>query len=505
MIPQVFRMSNTIPCPNPVCTHSFTQVELQSAAQLVCPLCGFRMQGKAKAAPKPVPTAKPAVAQPIPVATAKVVVASPVAAAPKPAPASPTPSVGSEETVPDETLIQTPLVRTGKRSRPFNWTKLALILLATGFAISIVVGAGGLALLLFNRGGGLGGPTFGSDDVVHTGAIRDSKGASEKVYQLVLSKAEWSLDNEVKSKLGAHTAWKHNELDFWFALVVKDHASQKPRDAEMLQFALSKLENQFGDALELGAKAEPAKFDGLPAQKIQFKGQIKTSNWLGECYMFFKDGIAYYCYLGSPDWETVQKYAASLPERHFNVMVERRGWREQPPPMETFTSLNTKLALTVPKKVWERANPKDIDENGELFLFGRFQKDNEKDNRKNASILVFTMPAKDDGKDAVKAARDYLDSKVMNDMTNFKIVHAAEVSAGQSELGADEEVGNRKGRIVDLKLVFNAEAKRYYLMAVLTESEQTFVILCECAWESRQIWRQDFLEVLRSLHVKKSE
>ncbi len=90
-------MANKLPCPNPTCTHEFSQAELQAAAQLACPKCGFRMQGRAaapapkaaraptaaKPAPAPLKPAAPAPA-PKPVASAPAKTATPIAAQPKP-------------------------------------------------------------------------------------------------------------------------------------------------------------------------------------------------------------------------------------------------------------------------------------------------------------------------------------------------------------------------------------------------------------------------------------
>ena len=171
----------------------------------------------------------------------------------------------------------------------------------------------------------------------------------EKIYKLVLPKKDWALDNEISNRFGAHAAWKHTEYDFWFAVVVKDYGMFKPRDAEMLRIGIDKLEAQFGDALELAAKAEPAKIGDLPAQKLQFKGQIKAASWIGECYMIFKDGVAYWLFIASPEPRTVESFAGELPEKNFFVVSERRGWREQAPPTETFASASGKIAVTAPK------------------------------------------------------------------------------------------------------------------------------------------------------------
>ncbi len=113
---------------------------------------------------------------------------------------------------------------------------------------------------------------------------------------------------------------------------------QKPRDAAMLKVAVDKLEGHFGEALELAAKAEPADFAGLKGQKLQFKGQARSANWLGECWMFFKDGVAYWVFIASPEWDKVANFEEEMATKRVFAIAERRGWREQPWPLETFQS-----------------------------------------------------------------------------------------------------------------------------------------------------------------------
>jgi hypothetical protein len=81
-------------------------------------------------------------------------------------------------------------------------------------------------------------------------------------------------------------------------------------------------------------------------------------------------------------------------------------------------------------------------------------------------------------------------------------MHAAE--DGQTEAGTLEDVGNRRGRTIDLKLQIGdePEPQRYYLLSVVNEPDVCYAILCECSWKSRPIWRQDFLDVLRTLRLK---
>lgn len=548
-------MANTIPCPNPVCTHDFSLAEVQSAAQLLCPKCGFRMQGLAPAAtkpaapapkpaaPKPTAPAKPAaaapansvpvVAQPItPSAGRKVAQAVAVPVAPKPAVAMPVPPTPNMEiaasapplaslpindgSMPDAAVFDPaggtgPLVRTPtKPKRKTNWLRVLLIVCAVGFAASVVIVAFVSVLWLFLGSEGFAG--LGKlDGDIYTGLLRGQKGESEKIYKLALARKDWTTDNEILARIQApganvkaHAAYRHSEYDFWFALAVKDYVMHKPRDAEMLRYAIDMLENYFGDALELDKNAQPAKFGEMPALSLSFRGKLKEVFWPGECTMFFNNGIAYWLFTASPEPSVIVHFADELPKKNIFVLSDRKGWREQPVPTMTFASLNGKVDVTALKDVYEKYPPKDEDENGELLLTGTYRR--EKDNRKNAQMLIFTQEKKDDLKTAMKAIRDYLDVKEKNNNDKSKIAHAGDEAApGQADGGELVNIGNRRGRLVDLKLQIDDKPMRYYLLAVVNEPDICYAILSECSWESRQIWRQDFLDVLRTFQVKKTE
>lgn len=435
--------------------------------------------------------------------------ASPPATSPPIAVPTPPPPVNGDSVSdgeffnPPEVAAAGTLVRgRTKPKRPFNWMRALVITLAVGFSICVVIIAFYIVFNVFFANSGFFGTTSEVRGNLYYGQLR-----GEKVYKLALLREEWEIDREIKSGFEAHAAWKHKEYDFWFAVHVEDYGSLKPRDAEMLRIAIDKLENYYGVALELAAKAEPAKIGGLAAQKLRFKGQVKAAPWEGECYMFFNNGVGYWLFLAAPDTATVEYFEDALPKKNFFVESERRGWREQAPPTKTFASNNKKFTVTVPEAVWEKHDAKNEDENGELFLFGKYQK--VKDNRKNASLLVFAFKKEDDLKTAMKTARDYVNGriKVDGEAKNYKIVQASDIAEGQTEIGTIENLGNRRGRLIDLKLLFNDEAKplRYHLLAVVNEPDQAYGIFCDCTWESRQIWRQDFLDVIATLDFKKGE
>jgi hypothetical protein len=559
-------MANKLPCPNPTCTHEFSPAELQAAAQLACPKCGFRMAGRTAApakAPAAVPaTVKPKAAAPKPVESpspkasapplaqpvaappslkmaqvtpksasppAKIVQAMPVAApsqsaeaAPvsdnpfaldfaaakptvKPAAAQPAAPVDAEESLPEGEFFNPEVTasggalvrRCGTPKKAFNWMRLLVICLIVGFAVSVVVSAfAGIVWLL---------PEFQARIAEETGGaiywynIRGANG-NEKAFKLVMPKDSWEIDKEIQNRFDANAAWKRRDDDLWFAVFVKDYGMQKPRDAVVLKVAVDRLEGHFITDLELATKAEPARFAELPAQKLQFKGQHNSANWNGQCWMFFKDGIAYWVFIASPEWQKVVDFEEEMANRRIFIAVERRGWREQAWPTESFHSENGKIAMTAPKGVWLPGDAKNVDPNAILVLAGIHQ---DKDNRKNAHLKIFTFEKKDDLKAALAAAREHLDKSLDEENKSYKIVLADDVVKGQTELGIIDDVGDRRGRLIDLKLLFGDEPKRYYLLAVVNDPETAYGIVCDCTWESRQLWRSDFVDILRSARFKK--
>lgn len=546
-------MAQQLPCPNPVCTHVFSPADLQSGTAVACPRCGFKVRGLAAPAPAPrpassppaAPQAKPAARPAAPPPTRPAVppaarpAAPPARAVPQAKPAAPAarPSVpvarpaaapvarpaarpgGYAPEDIDVELVETPLaepaaqagaeafdvgplVRPRQTRRGFRLSKLLVILTALLIAGGVVLVGGYYVLdMLLADQGGLRGLTGTPGRRGYVGVVRNAKNVDEPVYRLALDEADWSIDREIRQHFGAIDARRHNSEDVWFAVCAKDYGMHRPRDAELVRQAIAKLEAHFGDALELAAKTEPITFAGKDGQSLTFKGQSSAVNWMGDCTILFVNGFALWIYVAAPEHETAQRWTAALQkDGGFALAVDRRGWREQPTPRETFTGLGGRLSVTAPEGVWEKHNAKNEEERGVLFLYGRYLQ--EKDNRKNATVLVYTIDPQPDLKQALKAARDHVEARKKEENTTYKLDAAPEVGGeGQTEAGAALSLGNRSGRVVDLCLKIGSDPKRYLLIAVINEPDACYVLRCDCTWDSRQIWRQDFLDLLRTARL----
>lgn len=534
-------MADQFPCPNPTCTHVFSLAELQASSQVGCPRCGFRVQGRAPAPPPPRPAAAPAkakapavplaspVAAPVvnaarvPPPAAKKIQATPVQATP---PRKAPPQAGDIDVdLVDHPPLAAPVVKATsvKAGRPVVASPLGgltsgapgrsppvrndglralirVLVILSVIAVSIGVVVVGVVFLVAFNPPNLDGGARASDYLVVTGSARTLKGTDEKAFKLLLLKNTWDQDRELKSHFGALGAWRNKSDELWLAIAVKDYGTTRPRDAELVQQGIEKLEGQFGESLELAAKTEPAEVAGVAAQRLTFKGQLGAVVSWGECTMFSYHGFAYWLFLGGPSLEDISTYAAELkkPETGIALETDRKGWREQPPRTVTFAAADGLVSVTAPEGVWEQSTPANVEfETGTLLLLGRYVK--EKDNTKNAHLQIFTMDKQADLKEAAKQAKDFLEKLKKEQFTGYKLAPAAE---GQSDLGVVEDVGNRKGRIAELSLARDDAPMRYYLLAVVSEPERVTVVLCDCLWNSRQIWRQDFLDLLKTYKAK---
>lgn len=375
----------------------------------------------------------------------------------------------------------------------------------TALSVGLVLFAGSLGaaaywLVPYVRENGSGGEAAGRSFAV---MVRNVQNKDEKAFKLKLPTDMWNPEKELTTRLMARVAYKHTKADVWFAVAVRDYGFQRPRDAELLKEAIDRLESHFGDALELDAKTKPSTLGGQEAQSFRFKGQFNSVLRHGECTMCSHQGFGYWLFVAAPSFEEAEQAKVEIEGEaaSFTLDTTRQGWREQPPKLDTYAATKAPFQLKVPSGIWEKHDAKDEEERGELFLFGRFPK--EKDNRKNASILVFTMDRGADLKETYAAARKYVEDKKQEESKDNRF---APMEEGGSEAAIADAVGDRRGMIAELKLVNKEDPKRYYLLAVAMDPEKAYVIRMDSTWESRQIWRQDFKDILRTIRIaSKSE
>ncbi len=486
-------------CPNPSCPHVFQAAEVQAAAALKCPICGqvfqFRI-GPARAKP----TAKPNPASGIPARPVVKRAVAPVQSIPVAKPVAPTAKPQNTVLPVEEEAFESssdsmfavgggdPLFVVPRR-RGASWKRYFLLagglLLVTGVVVVAVVAIGSFSNSKDNS-------TLADTSHTYVFKTRNLNNAEEKAFKLVLPDKVWAADNGIRQGLGAVTAWKGVAKDGWFAVAVRDYGQAKPREAELMRVGIERLEQYFDGGVELAEKPEPANWGQTEAQRLFFKGQVHAVTWRGYMVMLAHNGLGYWVYAAAPsDEEAEELLAKDLKPgaQGFFLNTERKGWREQPPKMKSFTSENGALTVTLVDGVFEKLQAKDQDERGQLHLFARYQK--EKDNRKSADVLVVTLDKQGDLNDSLQNAKKYLENSKREESKDYKV--ALNDEGGEpSELGSAVAVGNRPGRIAEGKLLRGETPIRFWIVAVVNEVNRVYVIRCDCNWENRQICAKSF-------------
>lgn len=546
-------MASNLPCPNPACTHVFTPGELKGATQVKCPRCGtlfkFRTSpgGSAEAGAKPgqpnrpmapsVSPARPPLAKPVGPNPRTIPVAppsAPLANAPpsgrsgpprramdnpfadEPLAGGPPVELPPEAPLPpegdpfaEESLAVDddgrPLVRTRRPQKKSGGRALIFSLLA----LVMVAGAVGGYFLLRDRflpGGGESDPRREIQ-----GKVKNLRNAEEKAFVLRLPlKDTWTAAPALKSGLKAQIALEKTNPDIWLAVLARDYGTRKPRDAELVKEAIDRLEGNFGETLELGANPVGREVLGEPARCVEFKGQTGVVVWRGEVWTFTHHGLGYWIFAGAPTLQQAQEALIDLvdTQKALAFADERRGWSEQPPKLESFAAEKLPLSLKAQEGVWEKLpNAQDVDEKGELALYGRYLGERDKkDNSKNAEILVLALDKQADLKTSLKFAWTYLEEKRKEQVQNFNLAPVLAEDGETKEMkedGVEGKVGNADGWIVDLRGSVGDEPRRFIQLAVVHADNQAVAIVCECAWGNRQIWRQDFRDLLATMRVRK--
>ncbi len=459
----------------------------------------------------------------------------PLAPVVPPASSVPPPSAAAEENssadspFAHENLISTPLLRHRRQERTGTWKMLAV---GAGLA-AIVVGLTAVSILFVITQHGDRAP----DGMKFIGDVYNNQGSTEQAFRVIVPRDTWEYNQTFRTRLKAVVALERkvavegSEGPGTVVLVVaaQDYGRQKPRDAELLRRGIERLELCFGDKLELEARPDVREVDwgkagrSLPAQVLEFGGQRNEVDWKGDMYALTQNGFAYWVYVLGPDLETARKALADLhnvPGMGFRVATRRQGWTERPPPQETFAARKEPIRVRAPAGPWTEFKATEEDPNGVLFLYGR-DKVNRKDNLKSATLLIVSLPRRtDDLKEALQVARDYVETaynrdakgkgdaeiKPVSDSKKYELVEIANKADRDHPNGVLRLVGKNQARLAELKLK-NAEGKawKYVLLAAVQQPDRMYILRCECFWPNYQIWRGDFLDMLDTVEIGKTE
>jgi hypothetical protein len=495
-------MPPSIPCPNPACTQAFALDAIKGAASLVCPKCGTVYQFRSDA--EPFAKSPPARRPPTPAPPA-LPVAPPVgpAATPRP-PTRPTPTAASaplavpiaKPVAPTLGPAFTPLPRRDGRRPRGSWANT--IVLGVVFVFLLAGGAFGVYwLYLYNLN--RSAPPI----------IENEEGRGNFVFQP--PGGAWEEDGGAALKFRA-VQYAYRRTDPGnrnnFALYYRDYKDRTPSDAEMVSEALIKLRNYFRNVeYDVQPRTESDRLADRPALRLVFQGVSPDPENVvsgGEVWMITYRGFAYWFFTWGPQENDQGKdvrarVAAEWPKLRKRLQLRnyREGWKEVPPRTLTFHSEKAPYQVDFNDKVWERQRePKDSDPRAELALLGYDPRLKQTDRHaSNAATALFLLQDKADSLDAaVKKAKDDLLERQKPLYADTTLEEARDESIGKN--AATDKVGGLAGKVVKL-LMKNAENRqRYVELGVVNLPGNVLVVECECAYDQRDLWQQEFQPLL---------
>lgn len=450
-------MATTFPCPNPACKHVFAAADLKGVEKLTCPGCGsvFRLKPKQPAAPSAAP--------PAPVV-----------------PAEPTAAPGAKR-------------RAQERRR-------RLITLGVFVGLGVALLAAGVYWI----------PDLLKDWEAHgyvPGAMRDERrrqsGPSQEFaalnFRFTLPSGEWQTDqSNAREDLHAVFVLRRSEPDAWLAVIARDYKTRTPRDDEVREDGVRRLERYFRDNLETEA-GEEVRLAGHPAQRMVFRGQIDGTTLSGESYQFAHQGIAYWVMTWAPaaSIQEARDEFDDLRGRLALVQEHRPGWTDRPA-LRTFRGHKVNFTIKDEDGRWnEEAPATDFDPAADLALRVTEQIELASGDRKTqeaAKAVLLVLKGQTDLDAASKAAQVHVEEQLKS------LGLPTEMTKLPDEGGAKEEVGTARGKTVRYRVQLGSQ-QRFVLLAVVREPARVLAWHCECDGKRQADWEPRFRRLLNTFQL----
>jgi hypothetical protein len=311
----------------------------------------------------------------------------------------------------------------------------------------------------------------------------------------ILPPEPWDHDHNAKRDMLANIlAQSRSEPNVWMALAAHDYKTRNPRDAEVVDEAVAKLRNYFGDTLEYDPPM-PEKLADKPCQRLVFQGRdLNSVPMMGECFILTYGGIAYWFFTWAPaaNLDEARDEFASLRER-FYLGRDREGWTETRPTPVPFQGESTNYVITDTEALWTRQIPAtDYDSAADLALTAR-DRTKPLDVSMEAQLLVVMLKPDGASRPEIQARKHYeAEEKKTYDQTTIEVLDEKE-----------EKVGELPGHIARL-LVRNTSARhRFAILAVAQQGDTIYAIRGECDWHRRSLWEIDFNRMIASFRMRR--
>jgi hypothetical protein len=323
----------------------------------------------------------------------------------------------------------------------------------------------------------------------------------------------WKQDKALQDRLRANLALSLKKPRGHMALYYRDYKTRAPSDGELLDFALKPLRDYFPqmeyeDPFSGDKKGRTGELGEEPAIVFTFSASDAADIPMrGKCLMLTRQGFAYWLlFWGPEDYQDQLVDHYEVLRQGFKLHDERDGWKPMPRKMDVFTGTALAYQLHYAKDVWRaEESPRDADSAAELLLRGFEPSIDEETGKarvielagKAAEIRVLVLPKAADLKAAIQATQDHIKKKLVETTPTVKIEPVPDRKTGKPIPGV--EVGAFRGQVDRLRLELSPDNERYMRVGVVSRPEGVLAIVCECRWERRDYWEQEFKTLLATV------
>ena len=318
-------------------------------------------------------------------------------------------------------------------------------------------------------------------------------------YRFPAPPEPWLQDNVTRpAGKAASVVMQRSKPTAWLALVAQDHSKgRQPRDAEVVDEAIRKLQVFFKDTMDYEQKPD-AQLAGHRAQRLAFRG-VDGKNVLvnGECYLLVHKGVVYWFLTWAPatDIEQAQKEFDDLRQR-FTLQDKRDSWPDKTPKSVTLEGTKADYTLEDLDDVWKKqARGTDYDPAADMALTANDQVEM-KNVVRFAQVLVLVLKPQDK-RTPEAVARAYYESRQKEQV---EVEVATDLAGPANRPGL---VGDVPGHILKLRVRKPDKGERLVYLAVTRQGDNLVAIQGECDWKRRSLWERDFSRLASTFRLKK--
>jgi hypothetical protein len=327
----------------------------------------------------------------------------------------------------------------------------------------------------------------------------------------------WKFDPDLRARFHVNLALTRKKPSrTHMGLYYRDYKTRSPGDGELLDVALRRLrayfpQFEYEDPLLKEDKGRSGELGGEPALVVDFAGSDATEVPMrGRCLALTRQGYAYWFFTWGPEdhlddlearWEKLRA--------GFRFHDEREGWRPQPRKTTGFRGITIECSLDYIKDVWKQLeNPRNADDRAELVLHGFEPIENEETGTKRiaeysgklATVQVLLLERAASLDAAAAAALEHVRKRQMDLHPAFKLEPVKDKKTGKPLTSS--KVGSLRGRVSKLRLQLDADTERYGVLAVANQPDGVLAVFCDCRWDRRAYWDQEFEALLGTVRLK---